>query len=32
MFFGTWILSIIAFVIGLVIAWLFWGGDASDNA
>jgi hypothetical protein len=32
MFFGTWILFMIAFVIGLLIARLIWGGDASDNA
>jgi hypothetical protein len=32
MFFGTWVLSLIAFAIGLLIAWFIWGGDASDNA
>jgi hypothetical protein len=32
MFFGTWLLFIIAFLIGLLIAWFIWGGDASDNA
>ncbi len=32
MFLDTLIPALVAFAIGLLIAWFVWGGDASDNA
>jgi uncharacterized membrane protein YciS (DUF1049 family) len=32
MFLSTLIPALVAFAIGLIIAWLIWGADRSDNA
>ncbi len=31
-FLATLVPSLVAFAIGLIIAYLIWGGNASDNA
>jgi lipopolysaccharide export system protein LptC len=32
MFMSVWIPAILAYAVGVLIAWLIWGQNSSDNA